>query len=140
MDDGQQLFLFRRTNPDITGISQEVVDLCNGDSIVLKRLFLRVCILGHHSEPFRLTESGNTTVRVWPNPSDERVYIQLTVSNQLAANYSIVSLTGQVIASGKWPEDGLLQLDRNNAPSGIYLINLLDETGMVLGQQKIVWQ
>ncbi len=33
-----------------------------------------------------------------------------------------------------------LQLDRNNAPSGIYLINLLDETGMVLGQQKIVWQ
>ena len=68
------------------------------------------------------------------------MYIQLTVSNQLAANYSIVSLTGQVIASGNWPEDGLLQLDRNNAASGIYLINLLDETGMVLGQQKIVWQ
>jgi len=68
------------------------------------------------------------------------VYIQLTVSNQLTANYFNVSLTGQVIASGNWPADGLLQLDRNNVPSGIYLINLLDETGMVLGQQKIVWQ
>ena len=126
--------------PDITGISQEVVDLCNGDSIVLKGYSYGYVYWGITPEPFRLTESGNTTVRVWPNPSDERVYIQLTVSNQLAANYSIVSLTGQVIASGKWPEDGLLQLDRNNAPSGIYLINLLDETGMVLGQQKIVWQ
>ncbi|MCB0798756.1 MAG: T9SS type A sorting domain-containing protein, partial [Chitinophagales bacterium] len=119
--------------PDITGISQEVVDLCNGDSIVLKGYSYGYVYWGITPEPFRLTESGNTTVRVWPNPSDERVYIQLTVSNQLAANYSIVSLTGQVIASGKWPEDGLLQLDRNNAPSGIYLINLLDETGMVLG-------
>ena len=126
--------------PDITGISQEVVDLCNGDSIVLKGYSYGYVYWGITPEPFRLTESGNTTVRVWPNPADERVYIQLTVSNQLAANYSIVSLTGQVIASGKWPEDGLLQLDRNNAPSGIYLINLLDETGMVLGQQKIVWQ
>ena len=126
--------------PDITGISQEVVDLCNGDSIVLKGYSYGYVYWGITPEPFRLTESGNTTVRVWPNPSDERVYIQLTVSNQLAANYSIVSLTGQVIASGNWPEDGLLQLDRNNAASGIYLINLLDETGMVLGQQKIVWQ
>ena len=126
--------------PDITGISQEVVDLCNGDSIVLKGYSYGYVYWGITPEPFRLTESGNTTVRVWPNPADERVYIQLTVSNQLAANYSIVSLTGQVIASGNWPEDGLLQLDRNNAASGIYLINLLDETGMVLGQQKIVWQ
>ena len=88
----------------------------------------------------RLTGSDKPEIRVWPTPADEQVYIQLTGSDRSAADYSNVSLTGLVIAYGNWPDDGFFAIGQNNAPSGIYLINLLDETGMVLGQLKIVWQ
>lgn len=127
---------------DITGISQQVVDLCNGDSIVLKGYSYGYVYWGITPEPFRM---ANTTVHsdlhLWPVPAAEDVYVQFTLPDESAIyTYRLYSVSGHVVLQGIFPESGYLTVPRKHMAAGMYLFQLTTTTGEVVGLSKIVWE
>lgn len=95
--------------PDITGLSSEVFDLCDGDSIVLRGYSLGYIYWEITPEPNREGLVENTSIQVWPAPASNMVFVQFKIPGSQPAAYSIYTMSGQVIAYGNWSKDGLLQ-------------------------------
>jgi hypothetical protein len=126
---------------DITGISQQVVDLCNGDSIVLKGYSYGYVYWGITPEPFRMTTLENTSLRTWPVPAQQEVYLQVDLPDATAIyTYKLYNISGQLVAQDIYPESGYLTVPRNHMTPGVYLLQLTTAKGEVVGQSKIVWE
>ncbi len=119
---------------DITGISQQVVDLCNGDSIVLPRYSYGYVYWGITPEPFRMTGQENTALRTWPVPAQQEVYLQVDLPDATAIyQYKIFNISGQLVAHDMFPESGYLTVQRNRLAAGMYLFQLTTTSGELVG-------
>jgi len=126
---------------DITGISQQVVDLCNGDSIVLKGYSYGYVYWGITPEPYRMTGQEYTSLHAWPVPAQQEVYVQVDLPDETAIyQYKIFNISGQLVVQDMFPESGYLAVQRNHMTPGVYLFQLTTDTGETVGQSKIVWE
>lgn len=71
--------------------------------------------------------------KVFPNPANEQVKIE---ASNLAAvkDFKIMSIEGKKVLAGKL--DGLIEV--SSLSEGMYVVNLFDENGVVLGTQKLI--
>jgi hypothetical protein len=67
-------------------------------------------------------------VGVFPNPSDG--HITITTGNLLSCRYEILSLEGNVIASGNSDKGEEFQVDITGFTSGVYLVKVLNKNGI----------
>ena len=127
--------------PDITGLSSEVFELCNGDSIILQGYSLGYIYWEITPEPNRVGLFEDISLKTWPVPAQQEVYLQADLPNGTTVyQYKIFSISGQLMAQGIFPESGYLPLPRNQMTAGLYLFQLTTATGEVVGQSKIVWE
>jgi hypothetical protein len=127
---------------DITGISQQVVDLCNGDSIVLKGYSYGYVYWGITPEPFRMANTTSASnLRLWPVPAAQDIYVQVDLLDEIATyRYSVTALSGQTVVENVFPDSGYLTIKRDHLPSGIYLFSIRQSTGEVIEQKLLVWE
>lgn len=74
---------------------------------------------------------------VTPNPANGKIRIDLNPANQYKTNYSILNLSGQLIAKGGfWGSTH--QLDVSTLKSGLYLLHLSDINNKTMATRKII--
>lgn len=127
--------------PNITGLSSEVFDLCDGDSIVLRGYSLGYVYWEITPEPNRVGLFENNAWKAWPVPAQQEVYLQVDLpDDNHVYHYRIFNIAGQMVAQGIFPESGYLTVQRNHMTPGLYLFQLTTTTGEVVGLSKLVWE
>jgi hypothetical protein len=127
--------------PDITGLSSEVFELCNGDSIMLRGYSLGYIYWEITPEPNRVGLFEYISLKTWPVPAHQEVYLQADLPNGTTVyQYKIFSISGQLMAQGIFPESGYLPLSRNQMTAGLYLFQLTTTSGELVGQSKVLWE
>jgi hypothetical protein len=80
-------------------------------------------------------------VMAWPNPVEERIFLEFTLSAPQTTSISLVDLQGRVVKQffNDLAKKGLNQFsfDTQDLPSGIYFLNVTSH-GKVIATQKIV--
>jgi len=81
---------------------------------------------------------GPANVRVWPNPTDNLMFVQLDGGMEIA-NVALYDLQGRVVETchGASLQGATTMLDVHNLPAGIYLLRLTDADGNEY-HQKII--
>ncbi|HEY1039217.1 MAG TPA: T9SS type A sorting domain-containing protein [Bacteroidia bacterium] len=69
----------------------------------------------------------NTDINVYPNPNHTGIYV-IALPEIESVDYSLIALTGKVIATGKLNKDSNT-VDVSNESAGIYLLEIKNETG-----------
>ena len=114
--------------------------MCNGDSILLRGYSLGYIYWEITPEPYRVGLLEEISFKAWPVPAKNEVYFQVDVPNEtIEYQYKIINLSGQLVAQGIFPESGYLTVQRKHMSSGLYLFQLITNTGELVGQSKVVW-
>jgi hypothetical protein len=127
---------------DITGISQQVVDLCNGDSIVLKGYSYGYVYWGITPEPFRMANPvSEASLTTWPVPANNELFIKMQLPEEaIAYTYQIFSMDGRLVNTGPFSTSGYLTILRNSVSSGVYLLQVANENGKIVAESKFIWE
>ena len=67
-----------------------------------------------------LNEKQSETLKVFPNPAKNKVYIKLT-NNSATTNYILYTVTGEIIFTDRTFDNEII-LDLSNLPNGLYLL------------------
>ena len=81
-----------------------------------------------------LSENETLQSRVYPNPAKENVNI--TFETPQTGNYFITDVSGKQVLNASFSLKDHLEVDLNNLPAGIYILNATTENGS--GTHKIV--
>jgi hypothetical protein len=88
----------------------------------------------------RIIAEGSATVRVWPNPANGNVSIDLGASERRPLKWTLYSPMGQVLRSEGWPRDkSSVQFSVGNLPPGAYYVGLQMEDGSAVMQKLMVF-
>jgi hypothetical protein len=74
-------------------------------------------------------------LRIWPNPTNGLVYIDYPSSVDDDFSVKVLDLQGKLLTDGKldkWDNLGRFEIDLSNLNSGIYLIQLQNESHSVI--------
>jgi hypothetical protein len=77
------------------------------------------------SSPVELNEKQSETLKVFPNPAKNKVYIELT-NNSATTNYMLYAVTGEIIFTGRTFDNEII-LDLSNLPNGLYLLRTSEQ-------------
>ena len=66
---------------------------------------------------------------VWPNPANNRFSFSYQGKNKTAV-YTILNLTGKIIASGLVQHNETVSIDMSNIPKGLYIIHVTDQNNI----------
>jgi PKD repeat protein len=72
-----------------------------------------------------LNEKQSETLKIFPNPTKNIVYIKLT-NNSATTNYMLYAVTGEIIFTGKTLDNEII-LDLSNLTNGLYLLRTLEK-------------
>ncbi len=76
------------------------------------------------SKPLDVNEVNNTNqVTIFPNPATNSLKVMLNLAGNV--EYSVYSITGQMVLSGKLDAQYINTIDINSLPGGMYLIKVL---------------
>lgn len=64
------------------------------------------------------------TVRMWPNPTNDRIHIEGAAAKQLA----VIDLQGRIVMTHSMPTDGIITLDVANLAPGSYVVRSLEDS------------
>jgi len=70
---------------------------------------------------------SNTTISVYPNPTQDILNIKLSNTNDLPDSYNVYNMLGQIISSKKITQADDLRLQTNTFSNGVYYIELMKE-------------
>lgn len=82
-------------------------------------------------------ENNLESINVFPNPIEDK--INLTLNSTDTKYVSIVNINGKIISHQK-TNYSQLTINRNNQPSGIYFLIVLDENSMLIHSQKLIFK
>ncbi len=71
-------------------------------------------------------------VSIYPNPSSDKVYVEINSEENELVNYSLLDITGRMIEKGKWSlnsADAKFTLNLSDVIKGIYLLKLSTQDG-----------
>ncbi|MBS1780806.1 MAG: T9SS type A sorting domain-containing protein [Bacteroidetes bacterium] len=80
-----------------------------------------------------ITQSLGSAFKVYPNPADNKAYLQLSLTKEEHADIYLQSLTGSVIAklwSGKAGAGDVIPVSIKDIPAGVYLVVMNTDTGL----------
>lgn len=78
-------------------------------------------------------------IDVYPNPVSDMLYINLNAFDEKEVSLRIIDIQGKVVKNNNLPGgQTVFQVNCNNFPSGIYFVELLDESGDLMTTEKIV--
>ena len=82
-----------------------------------------------------VTQSGETYLNVYPNPTDDLLYVELSGAGIAAV--ALYDLQGRMVYSQNPDDLPVATVNMRNIPAGIYLLRVTDTNGKEY-QQKIV--
>lgn len=88
-----------------------------------------VNLVGGSNKPSAIEDETSEEVVIYPNPSKGKYTITFPQDNKPQA-YQILTLNGKVIASQTNENDFELSVDISNQLNGIYLLKLIDDSGI----------
>ena len=80
-------------------------------------------------------QDGETTLTVYPNPTDDLLYIELSGAG--IANIALYDLQGRAVYSQNSSNSPTATLNMHNIPAGVYVLHVTDKDGREY-QQKVV--
>jgi len=82
-----------------------------------------------------------SNLSIFPNPTLDQVSVSGTISKPASLTYSISDVAGKEIVTksmGRVSDDWNFEMYLGNYPSGIYVLEIKDENGQLLSQEKLV--
>lgn len=88
--------------------------------------------------PIEKVETPTVELRIYPNPTQDQIYLELENNELLWDNYQIQvnNVLGQVVYQG----DFVSQLSMGDYEKGLYILTLTDMNGKIIAQRKIIKQ
>jgi hypothetical protein len=80
----------------------------------------------------------NLEVKVYPNPTSGRVYVDFSVVSGNEVDISVVDILGKEVLRKNYPEEGHIEVDLSDKVSGIYFLKVKTEAGIELNRKIIV--
>ena len=93
------------------------------------------CVATTQFSTLNLTEVNKGDVSIFPNPTSENLYINLTNSNSQIKSLQLFSITGQII-SNSWEAGNVLDLSQIN--DGLYILQITLDTGSLVYKRVVV--
>ena len=76
--------------------------------------------------------SLNIDVSLYPNPTSDRISVELNSAQNEVINYSLLEVNGRTIEQGRWNKQSSLSkfvLDLSQVGNGLYFLKLNTESG-----------
>jgi len=83
--------------------------------------------------------SGSENLKVYPNPAEEFVFIELDPYGSEARSLAVYSIDGRLIQA-RVINSNRMELDLSDYANGVYIIHLLDMSGHSLAKSKLIRQ
>ena len=80
---------------------------------------------------------SSEVINVFPNPSNNLVFIDVKQSNLNNLSYTFADVTGKLIENGE-VKASIQTIDISNYISGIYILNIFDKNNRILISKKII--
>jgi N-acetylneuraminic acid mutarotase len=91
--------------------------------------------------PYAILSTGdklNTNyINIYPNPIDDAININL--DDNIITALTLINMSGKIILNQE-VESSQFKIDRNNEPSGIYLLILQDENNTIVQTKKLIFK
>lgn len=85
--------------------------------------------------------SLDSKIELFPNPTVDLVRVSGTISQPTNITFSLSDISGREIVTkpmGQISDDWNLELDLSDQPNSIYILEITDDSGQLLSQEKIV--
>lgn len=79
-----------------------------------------------------------TSLNLFPNPAQDRLFVDLGSSKALNLHYELISVDGRILKSGIISGDQVYEIGIKGFADGVYLFKLTDEVGNAITRKIIV--
>lgn len=97
-------------------------------------------IAGNSSNQMAAKEAVITHAKLYPNPAKDYVVLQMQQNNAKNATIRISDVTGKVLINIKSNNQNQQTIDVSKLKNGIYIMQIMDETGKVVVNSKFIVQ
>jgi hypothetical protein len=119
-------------DPEDLGVAAFIVDRNSG------RVLHANVKYADSSKPTSLERPSISTLKLYPNPARENLYVNLGMTTEQEGQIKLVDMSGRVVVNELLPAGyQIIQLDVAHLERGVYIVQW-EESGVIRGLDKLI--